>query len=49
MAAFAAGASQAWWAVTLLAVLGLWYLPFGTVGNLIVLVLMLMPSLRIRG
>lgn len=49
VAAFAAGASQAWWAVTLLAVLGLWYVPFGTVANLIVLLLMLTPSLRIRG
>ncbi|SCK59163.1 hypothetical protein [Streptomyces sp. WMMB 322] len=48
VAAFAAGAVQAWWAVALLAVLGLWYLPFGTVANLVVLVLLLTPSLRIR-
>jgi hypothetical protein len=36
----------AWWALIILAVLGLWYLPFGTVVNLAVVALLLMPSLR---
>ncbi|WP_314173674.1 hypothetical protein [Streptomyces winkii] len=48
-AAFAAGTAGAWWAMTVLAVLGLWYLPVGTVANLAVLALLLTPSLRIRG
>lgn len=48
-AAFAAGAAGAWRAVAALAVLGLWYLPFGTAANLAVLALVLVPSLRIRG
>ncbi|MFG2191855.1 hypothetical protein [Streptomyces sp. NPDC048639] len=35
-----------WWAVAVLALLGLWYLPFGTVANLAVIALLLTPSLR---
>lgn len=35
-----------WWAVQLLALGGLWYLPFGTLGNLLVLGLLWLPSLR---
>lgn len=48
-AAFAAGWAGAWRAAAALAVLGLWYLPFGTVANLAVAALLLSPSLRIRG
>lgn len=47
--AFAAGVSGAWWALAVLAVLGLWYLPFGTVANLAVLALLCTSSLHIRG
>lgn len=43
---FIAGVPRAWWAVLVLAVLGLWYLPFGTVANLAVVTLLFMPSLR---
>ncbi|MFG3309681.1 hypothetical protein [Streptomyces wuyuanensis] len=43
---FIAGVPGAWWAVLVLAVLGLWYLPFGTVANLAVVALLFMPSLR---
>jgi hypothetical protein len=48
-AAFAAGVQGTWWAVAVLAVCGLWYLPFGTVANLAVLALLFVPSLRVRG
>ncbi|MGH3313606.1 MAG: hypothetical protein ACRDP3_23980 [Streptomyces sp.] len=48
-AAFAAGTPGAWWAVVVLAVCGLWYLPFGTVANLVVVAVLFMPSLRARG
>ncbi|MGW1616621.1 hypothetical protein ACWCQZ_45820 [Streptomyces sp. NPDC002285] len=44
--AFAARAQGAWWAVFVLAALGLWYLPFGTVANLAVIALVLTPALR---
>ncbi|MEU5100411.1 hypothetical protein [Streptomyces sp. NPDC020996] len=44
--AFAARVQGAWWAVLVLAALGLWYLPFGTVANLAVIVLVLAPALR---
>lgn len=35
--------------MAVLAALGLWYVPFGTVANLAVLALVLIPSLRLRG
>ncbi|MXM66143.1 hypothetical protein GR925_22540 [Streptomyces sp. HUCO-GS316] len=44
--AFAARVQGAWWAVLILAALGLWYLPFGTVANLAVVALVLAPALR---
>ncbi|MEV6319119.1 hypothetical protein [Streptomyces sp. NPDC051776] len=44
--AFVARAPGGWWAAVVLAVLGLWYLPFGTVANLAVIALLLTPSLR---
>ena len=44
--AFVLGVREAWWAIGVLAVLGLWYLPFGTVINIIVLVLLALPPLR---
>ncbi len=40
------GASRAWWGVLLMAVLGLWYVPFGTLINIVVIVLLSLPSLR---
>ncbi|MEU6083739.1 hypothetical protein [Streptomyces sp. NPDC047108] len=45
-AAYGASVQGAWWAVLVLAVLGLWYLPFGTVAGLAVIALLLTPSLR---
>ncbi len=48
-AAFAAGTAGAWWALVIAAACGLWYLPFGTVANLVVLVVLFLPSLRVRG
>jgi len=47
--AFAAGLTGAWRATAVLAVLGPWYLPFGTVASAAVLALLVMPSLRGRG
>jgi hypothetical protein len=44
--AFALGASKAWLALVVVAVLGLWYVPFGTVINAVVLTLLLLPPLR---
>jgi hypothetical protein len=46
MVAFLLKASWAWSAMLLVAALGLWYLPFGTLINLIVIVLLLLPPLR---
>ena len=40
------GASQAWWGILFMAVLGLWYVPFGTLINIVVIVLLSLPSLR---
>lgn len=48
-AAFILGAPPARWAVVILAVLGLWYIPFGTLINIIVLALLLSPLLRSVG
>lgn len=44
--AFVLGLSSAWVVLLALAVLGLWYMPFGTLINLIVIVLLLLPTLR---
>ena len=38
---FLVGFSWAWWALLIAATLGLWYLPFGTAANLIVIALLL--------
>jgi hypothetical protein len=46
MAAFLLKASWAWPAMLIVAALGLWHLPFGTLINLIVIVLLLLPPLR---
>ena len=46
LAVFLSGASWSRWGMILMAVLGLWYLPFGTVVNLLVLALLQLPSLR---
>lgn len=45
-AALVLGAAGAWWSVLVLAVLGLWYIPFGTLINIIVIILLLLPPLR---
>ncbi len=47
MVAFLLKTSWAWSAMLIVAVLGLWYLPFGTLTNLIVIVLLLLPRLRL--
>ena len=41
------GESQAWWGILVMAVLGLWYVPFGTLINLVIIVLLSLPSLRV--
>ena len=43
---FVLGVSKAWWALLVVAGLGLWYVPFGTVINAIVITLLLLPPLR---
>ncbi len=40
------GESQAWWGILVMAVLGLWYIPFGALINIVVITLLLLPSLR---
>jgi hypothetical protein len=44
--AFILKVSWAWWGLLAVTILGLWFLPFGTIANLIALILLLMPSLR---
>ena len=46
LGAFLHGARWAWRAVLITAILGLWYLPFGTLINLIVIVLLFCPPIR---
>ncbi len=46
LVAFVVGASWAWLAMLFMAFLGLWYLPFGTLINLILIILLLLPPLR---
>jgi hypothetical protein len=46
LVAFLLKALWAWPAMLIMAALGLWYLPFGTLINLIVIVLLLLPPLR---
>jgi len=46
MAGFALGSSWAWTGMVVCAVLGLWYLPFGTLLSLIQIGLLLLPALR---
>jgi hypothetical protein len=43
---FIARVPGTWWALVILAFLGLWYLPIGTIANLAVVALLIMPSLR---
>lgn len=45
-AAFLLGAGWARWGLMVWAMLGLWYLPFGTIINLIVIVILSLPGLR---
>ena len=44
--AFVLGASWAWWGILIVAALGLWYLPFGTLINILVITLLVLPALR---
>jgi len=44
--AFVLGQSGAYWAILTIAVLGLWYLPFGTLINIIVILLLWLTPLR---
>lgn len=46
MVGFVLKASWAWWAMVITAALGLWYLPFGTLINIIVIFLLFLPPLR---
>jgi len=46
MVAFMMKVSWAWTAMITLAALGLWYLPFGTLINVIVIVLLMLPAPR---
>ena len=48
-AAFLLGVSTAWWGILVVAGLGLWYIPFGTLINVIVMILLLLPPLRFPG
>ena len=41
------GVQGVWLPLLLVAVLGLWYLPFGTVLNAIAIVLLMLPALRL--
>lgn len=43
---FAVGLPWAWWGLLATAVLGLWYVPIGTLTNLVMLALLLLPPLR---
>jgi hypothetical protein len=45
---FILGFKWAWWGMLVAAILGLWYLPFGTLLNIIMIVLLLLPPLRMR-
>ncbi len=49
MLCFALQLPWAWWAMLICAVLGLWYLPFGTLLSVIQIVLLLLPALRGSG
>lgn len=40
------GNQDAWLPLTIVAILGLWYIPFGTLLNVIVIVLLMLPALR---
>ena len=46
LAAFLLGASWAWTGMIVVAVLGLWYLPFGTLINAVLIVLLQLPGAR---
>jgi len=46
LVAFMLGASWAWAGMIVVAVLGLWHLPFGTLINVVVIVLLQLPGLR---
>lgn len=47
--AFVLGASWAWWAMIVLAIGALWYLPFGTLLSLIQIVLLILMRSRAAG
>lgn len=46
MVCFALGLPWAWWGMLICAALTLWYLPFGTLVSILVIVLLLLPQLR---
>ena len=45
-AALVLGESRAWWGLVVVALLGLWYVPFGTLINVLVIVLASLPAFR---
>jgi hypothetical protein len=46
---FALETAGSWWGMLVCAVLGLWYLPFGTLLSLVQIVLLLLPAVRHPG
>jgi hypothetical protein len=44
--ALALGFKWAWWGMLVGAVLGLWYLPFGTILNVVIIILLFLSPLR---
>ena len=46
MVGFALRVPWGWWGMLVCAVLGLWYLPFGTILSIVQVVLLLLPALR---
>jgi hypothetical protein len=46
MVGFVLNASWAWWAMLVMAIGGLWYLPFGTLSNIVVMIILFLPASR---
>ncbi len=49
MVCFALRLPWAWWGMLVCAVLGLWYLPFGTILSVLQIALLLLPAVRSPG
>lgn len=44
---FVLNASWAWWAMLVMTIGGLWYLPFGTLINIVVMIMLFLPASRL--